>query len=165
MRFLHRTFRPCRRTRRPTREVAYEDCIDSCALPAGADLYSLWAEWISQLHLPAAPGKSTGNPVLCCRQRIPLCRVLFRLAGPWWAAIAFGLLRAACPDSVGGGALQHPCVSLDACAGDHCSGSGGFRAVGIGLPSVPGQLQEHLQREACDPAMTCVAAIATESYR
>ena len=28
--------------------------------------------------------------------------------------------------AVGGGALQHPCVSPDACAGEHCSGSGGL---------------------------------------
>jgi len=29
------------------------------------------------------PGESTGNPVPCCRQRIALCRLLFRCAGSW----------------------------------------------------------------------------------
>src|SRR4029077_17848787 len=69
-RFLHRIFRPCRRTRRPPREVTYEDCIDFCALPAGADLYGLWAEWISQLHPPAASRESTHDSVSCLRQRV-----------------------------------------------------------------------------------------------
>jgi hypothetical protein len=75
-------------------------------------------------------------------------------------AAVLRLLRATCDDSVGGGALQHPCVSPDACAGEHCSGSGGLCTVGTGLPSVPRKLQGHLQREACDAAMNCVAVIA-----
>jgi uncharacterized membrane protein YphA (DoxX/SURF4 family) len=50
--------------------------------------------------------------------------------------------------------------SPDACAGKHYSGSGGLCTVGTGLPSVPRKLQGHLQREACDAAMSCGAAIA-----
>src|ERR1700730_17145539 len=157
-RFLHRTFRPCRRTLRPPREGKHEDCFDFCALPAGADLYGSWAEWISQLHPPAAPGESARNSVSCLRQRVAFCRILLRVSIARWAAVAFGLLRASCADSVGGGALQHSCVSPDACAGEHCSGSGGLCTVGTGLPSVPRKLQGNLQREACDAAMNCVAA-------
>ena len=33
-------------------------------------------------------------------------------------------------------------------------------AVGAGLSSVPRKLQQHLQREACDAAMNCVAVLA-----
>jgi len=84
----------------------------------------------------------------------------FRGAGSWRTAAALRLPRATCADSVGGGALQHPGVSPDVCAGDHCPGSGGFGTVGTGLPSVPRELQGHLQREACDAVMNCVAAIA-----
>src|SRR5580704_2845635 len=155
-RFLHRTFRPCKRTCRPPREGKHEDCFDFCALPAGADLYGLWAEWISQLHPPAAPGESARDSVSCLRQRVAFCRILLRDSIARWAAVAFGLLRAPCADSVGGGVVQHPCVSPDAGAGDHCSGSGGLRTVDTGLPSVPRKLQGHLQREACDAAMNCV---------
>src|SRR6202521_3767685 len=107
-RFLHRTFSPCRRTRRPPREATHEDCFDFCALPAGADVYGLWAEWISQLHPPAAPGESAHDSVSCLRQRVAFCRILLRDSIARWAAVAFGLLRATCADSVGGGALQHP---------------------------------------------------------
>src|SRR5580700_8058062 len=149
-RFLHRIFGLCRRTRRPSGEITHEDCFDFCALPAGADLYGLWAEWISQLHPPAAPGESARDSVSCLRQRIAFCRVLLRDSIARWAAVACGLLRAARADAVGGGALQHPCVSPDAFAGDHCSGSGGLWAMGAGLPSVPRKLQRHLQREARD---------------
>src|SRR6202162_1056030 len=147
-RFLHRTFRPCRRTRRPPREGTHEDCFDFCALPAGADLYGPWAEWISQLLPPAAPGESTRDSVSCLRQRVAFCRILLRDSIARWAAVAFGLLRSTCADSVGGGALQHPRVSPDACACEHCSGSGGLCTVGTGLPSVPRKFQEDLQREA-----------------
>jgi uncharacterized membrane protein YphA (DoxX/SURF4 family) len=42
----------------------HKNYFNCCSLPAGADLYVLWAEWISQLHPPgAAPGESTSNPV------------------------------------------------------------------------------------------------------
>jgi hypothetical protein len=51
---LHRTFSLCRRTRRPLREGTHEDYFNCCPLSAGADLYGLWAERISQLHPPAA---------------------------------------------------------------------------------------------------------------
>src|ERR1700719_4236957 len=156
-RFLHRIFRPCKRTRGPSKENSHENYFDRFSLPAGADLYGLWTEWISQLHPPAAPGESCRNSVLCCRERIALCRLLLRAAGARWIAAALRLLRATCTDSVGGGALQHPCVSPDASAGEHCSGSGGLCTVGTGLPSVPRKLQQHLQREACDAAMNCIA--------
>src|ERR1700676_1976600 len=159
-RFLHHTFSPCRRTRRPPREGTHEDCFDFCALPAGADVYGLWAERVPSLYPPAATGESDRDSVPCRRQRIALCRVLFRAAGARWGAVDFGLLRATCADSVGGGALQNPCVSPDACAGEHPSGSGGLCTVGAGLPSVPRKFQGHLQREACDAAMNCVGAIA-----
>src|SRR5580658_10403028 len=141
-RFLHRIFRLCGRTHRLSREDTYENYFDYCSLPTRPYVYGLWAKWISQLHPPAAPGESTGDAVLCRRERIAFCRILFRAA------------------SARGGALQHPCVSLDAFAGDHCSGSGGLCTVGTGLPSVPRKLQGDLQREACDAAMNCVAVIA-----
>src|SRR5271167_3942715 len=152
-RFLYRIFRPCKRTRKPHREITHENYFNCCSLFTGPDLYGLWTEWISQLHPPATTGESTGNAVLYCRQRIAFCCVLFRHAGPWRTAVAFGLLRAACANSVGRGTLQHPCVSPDACAGEHSSGSGGLCTVGTGLPSVPRKFQGHLHREACDAAM------------
>src|SRR5579864_6594931 len=156
-RFLHRIFRPCRRTRRRLGESTHENYFSCFSLPTRVDLYGLWAEWISQLHPPAAPGESAGNPVFCCRQRIAFCRVLFCASIARWAAVAIGLLRATRADRVGGRALQHPCVSPDDGAGEHSSGSGGFCTVGTGLPSVPSKLQRHLQREACDAAINCVA--------
>src|ERR1700722_5377160 len=140
MPFLHNTFKPCKRTHKLLKEITYEDCFDFCTLPAGTDLYGLWAEWISQLHPPAAPGESARDAFSCRRQRVAFCRILLRDSIARWPAVAFGLLRATCADSVGGGALQHPCVSPDACAGEHCSGSGGLCTVGIGLPSVPRKL-------------------------
>src|ERR1039457_1807567 len=157
-RFLHRMFKPCRRTRRPSREDTYENYFDFFALPAGCDIYGLWAEWISQLHPPAAPGESARDSVSCLRQRVAFCRILLRHSIAGWAAVPFGLLRATCADSVGGGALQHPCVSPDACAGEHCSGSGGLCAVGTGLRSVSRKLQGHLQGEARDAVMNWVVA-------
>src|ERR1700733_2579209 len=112
-RFLHRTFRPCRRTRRPPREDTYEDCFDCCALSAGTDVYGLWTERVSSFYPPAATGESGGNPVPCCRQRIALRRVLLRGAGPCWAATALRLFRATCADTGCCGTVQHPCVSPD----------------------------------------------------
>src|SRR5580698_126628 len=160
-RFLRHIFRPCRRTRRPSREDTHENCFDCCSLSTGPYVYGLWAEWISQLHPPAASGESAGDAVLCCRQCIALCCVLFRCAGSWRTAAPLRLPRATRADSAGGGTLQHPCVSLDARASDHCSGSGGLCTVDTGLPSVPRKLQGHIQREACDAVMNCVAVIAT----
>src|SRR6266852_6748826 len=125
MRSLLHIFRPCRRTHRTSKENSHENYFNCCSLSTRPSVHSLWAEWISQLHPPADPGESAGNPVLCSRQRIALCRILFRGSSTCWAAVAFRLLRPTCADSVGGGALQHPCVSPDVFAGDHCSGSGG----------------------------------------
>ena len=113
--------------------------------------------FLNFIHQPP-PANPLAIQFSCRRQRVAFCRILLRDSIAWWAAVAFGLLRATCADSVGGGALQHPCVSPDACAGNHCSGSGGLCAVGTGLPSVPRKLQQHLHREACDAAMNCVAA-------
>src|ERR1700692_1208672 len=158
--FLHRIFSPCKRTRRPAREITHENYLNYGSLSTGPYFYGLWVEWISQLYPPAATGESAGNAVLCCRQRIALCRVLLRWAGAWRAAAALRLFRAPCADTACCGALQHPCVSPDACAGEHSSGAGGLCTVGAGLPSVPRKLQQHLQREACDAAMNCVAVIA-----
>src|SRR5579864_5533749 len=149
-RFLLRTFRPCRRTRRPSREETYENYFNCCPLSTGPDVYGLWAEWISAVYPPTASDEPACDAVSCLRQRVAFCRILLRHAGRWWAAVACGLLRAACADSLGGGALQHPCVSPDSCAGEHCSGAGGLCTVGTGLPSVPRKVQGHLQREACD---------------
>src|SRR5580704_2466827 len=129
-RFLRHIFKPCRRTRRLSREETHENYFNCCSLSTGPYVHGLWVERISQLHPPAAPGESAGNAVLCCCERIALCCVLFRSAGSWRTAAALQLLRATCADSVGGGALQHPCVSLDACAGNHCSGSSGLCTVG-----------------------------------
>src|SRR6202041_4067970 len=157
-RFLHRTFSPCRRTRRPPREITHEDCFDFCALPAGADVYGLWAERVPSLYPPAATGESRGSPVPYRRQHITVCRILLRAAAAWRTSATLWLFRATCADSVGGGALQHPCVSPDDGAGEHYSGSGGLCTVGTGFPSVPRKLQGHLQHEACDAAMNCVAA-------
>src|SRR5271169_4740300 len=159
-RFLHRTFSPCRRTRRPSREDTHENYFNCCSLSTRPYVYGLWVKWISQLHPPAAPGESTGDSVSCLRQRVAFRRILLRDSISRWAAVAFGLLRAPGTDTAGCGAVQHPCVSPDDGAGEHSSGSGGLCTVGTGLPSVPRKLQGHLQREACDAAMNCVAAIA-----
>src|SRR5579864_2561551 len=159
-RFLRHIFRPCRRTRRPSKENSYENYFNRCSLSAGADLYGLWVEWISQLYPPATPGESIGNAVLCCRQRIALCRVLFRRAGSWRTAAALRPFRASGTDTSGCGALQHPRVPSDDGTGDHCSWSGGLCTVDTGLPSVSRKLHGHLHREACDTGMNCVAAIA-----
>src|SRR4029077_9850580 len=158
-RFLRRTFRACRRTRRSSREDTHENYFDCCSLSTGPYVYGLWAERISQLHPPATTDESDRDSVSCLRQRVTFRRILLRDAIARWATVAFGLLRATCADSVGGGALQHPCVSPDACAGEHSSGSGGLCTVGPDFPSVPRKLQGHLQREACDARMICVAAI------
>src|ERR1700733_709384 len=136
-RSLHRTFRPCRRTRRPSKEITHENYFNCCALSAGADLYGLCAEWISHLHPPAAPGESARDSVSCLRQRVAFRGVLLRDPIARRPATAFGLLRAPCADAIGGGTLQHPCVSPDACACEHSSGSGGLCTVDTGLPSVP----------------------------
>src|ERR1700732_2271411 len=157
MRFLHRTFSPFRRTRRPPREITHEDCFDFCALPAGADVYGLWAERVSSLYTPAATGESRGNPVPCRRQRIALCRVLLRAAGAWRTAAALRLFRPTCADTACCGALQHPCVSPDDGTGQHHARAGRLRVVDSGLPAVPRKFQAHLQREACDAGINCLA--------
>src|ERR1700674_3598640 len=136
-RFLHHTFRPCRRTCKPSKEITHENYFNCCALSAGADLYSFCSEWISQLHPPAATGESARNSVSCLRQRVAFRRILLRDSIARRAAAAFGLLRATCADAIGGGDLQHPCISPDACAREHSSGSGGLCTVDTGLPSVP----------------------------
>src|ERR1700732_5500071 len=137
MRFLHRTFSPFRRTRRPPREITHEDCFDFCALPAGADVYRLWAERVSSLYPPAATGESRGNPVPYRRQRIALCRLLLRAAGAWRTAAALRLFHATCADTACCGALQHPCVSPDDGTGPHRARAGRVRVVAFGLPPVP----------------------------
>src|SRR5882724_10686565 len=104
-RSLHRIFKPYRRTRRASREDTHENYFNCCSLSTGPYVYGLWVERISQLHSPAAPGESAGNSVLCCCQRIALCRILLRDAIARRAAVAFGLLRATCADGVGSGAL------------------------------------------------------------
>src|SRR5580700_10581415 len=132
------------------RDDTHENYVNYCSLSTGPYVYGLWVKRISQLHPRAAPAESAGNSVPCCRRHVALCGVLFRDSSARRAAVAFGLLRATCADTVGGGTLQHPCVSPDACAGDHSWGSGGLRSVGAGFPSIPRKLQRHLQREACD---------------
>src|SRR6267142_3190213 len=98
-RFLHRTFSRCRRTPKLSREDTRENYFNRCSLSAGADVYGLWVERVPSLYPPVATGESPGTPVPCCGQRIALCRVLFRLAGPWWAAAALRLFRATCSDT------------------------------------------------------------------
>src|SRR5260370_3820433 len=159
-RFVLRTVRPCRRTRRPFREGTDEDSFDFCALSAGADVYGLWAERVSSLYPRAATGESAGNPVPYRRQRIALCRVLLRAAGAWRTAAALRLFHATCADTACCGALQHPCVSPDDGTGQHRARAGRLRVVDFGLPAVPRKFQGHVQREACDAGMNCVAAIA-----
>ena len=63
---------------------------------------------------------------------------------------------------VGGGALQHPRVSLDSCAGDHRSGSAGLCTVATGLLfTYRDSFKGIFIAKACDAAMNCVAVIAT----
>src|SRR5882724_5616994 len=149
-RFLPRTFRPCRRTRRSSRETTHEDCFDFFALSAGADVYGLWAERVPSLYPPAATGESRGNPVPCCGQRIALRRVLLRAAGAWRTAAILRLFRATCADTACCGALQHPRVPPDDGTGHHRARVGRLRVVDSGLSSVPRKFQGHLQREACE---------------
>src|ERR1700688_4273939 len=155
--FLHRIFSPCKRTRRPSREITHENYFNYCSLSTGPYVYGLWVEWISQLYPPAATGESAGNAVLCCRQRIALCRVLLRWAGAWRAAAALRLFRATCADTACRGAIQHPCVSPDDGTGEHRARAGRLRVVDSGLRAVPRKFQGHLQREACDADINCFA--------
>src|ERR1700680_4236692 len=158
-RFLHRTFSPCRRTRRPSREAPHEDCFNCCALPAGADVYGLWPERVPPLYPAAATGESTDNSLPCCRKRIALCCVLLRAASAWRTAAILRLFRATCADTACCGALQHPCVSPDDGTGQHRARAGRLRVVDSGFPAVPRKFQGHLQREA-SAGMNCVAVIA-----
>src|SRR5258708_37312180 len=148
MRFLHRTFRPCSCKRRHSREAAHEDCFHRCALPAGAHVYGLWFERVLELHSPAAAHESTGVTVLWRHHGIALCSLLLRGAAHRRTAAALRFLRATRADSACCGTLQHSCVSPDACAGAHCSGTCSPCPLGAGLPSAPRKLQRHLQREA-----------------
>src|SRR6266576_6700886 len=109
--FLHRTFNPCRRMHRPSKEDTHEIYFNCCALFAGPYVHRLWVERVPSLYPPAATGESRGNPVPCCGQRVALRRVLLPVAGPWWAAVALRLFRAPCADTACRGALQYPCVS------------------------------------------------------
>src|SRR4029077_6575035 len=154
-RFWPRTFRPCRRTRRFSREDTYENYFDCCSLSTGPYVYGLWLEWISSLYPPAAAGESRGNPVPCCGQRIALRRVLLRAAGAWRTAAVLRIFRATCADTTCCGDLQHPRVPSDDGTGQHRSGSGGLCTVGAGLPAVSRKFQQHLQREASDAYLNC----------
>src|SRR5882724_5672212 len=100
-RFLHHTFRPCRRTRRLSKEDTHENYFNCCSLFTGPDVYGLWVERISQLYPPAATHKSAGVTVFWRHRRIPLCRVLLRGAGVWWAVAALRPIRATSADSAG----------------------------------------------------------------
>jgi hypothetical protein len=119
--------------------------------------YDLWAERVPSLYPPAATGESAGNPVPYRRQRIALCRVLLRAAGAWRTAAILRLFRATCADTACCGALQHPRVPSDDGTGQHRSRVGRLRVVDSGLPAVPRKFQGHLQREACDAGINCVA--------
>src|ERR1700728_2413994 len=164
-RFLHHTFRPCKRTRRFLKEITHENYVNCCTLPAGTDLFGLFAERVSQLHPPAAPDESARDSVSCLRQRVAFRGVLLRDSIARWAAVAFRLLRATCADAVGGRALQHPCVSSDACAGEHPSGSGCLCTLGTGLCSVPRKLQGHLQLEGCDVSISMWARLPARLHQ
>src|ERR1700675_4671599 len=104
--FLHRTFRPCRRTRRHSKkEDTHENYFDCCSLFTRLYVYGLWVERISQLYPPATAHESAGVTVFWRHHRIALCRVLLRGAGPWRAAAALRPIRAPCADTAGCGAL------------------------------------------------------------
>src|SRR5580700_9214382 len=98
-RFLHHIFRPCRRTRRLSREDTYENYFNCCSLSSRPYVYGLWAEWISQLHPPATTHESARASVSYLRERVAFCRILLRDAIARRVAVAFGLLCATCTDS------------------------------------------------------------------
>src|ERR1700722_1194719 len=163
IRFSRRIFRPCRRTRRSSRENTHENHFNCCSLSTSPYVYGLWAERVPQLHPPAATGESRGNPVPCCGQHIALCRVLLRAAGAWRTAAILWLFRATCADTACRGAVQHPRVSPDDGTGHHRARVSRLRVVDSGLPAVPRKFQGHLQREACDAGISCFAAGGTVS--
>src|SRR5271170_3810515 len=127
------------------------------AHPDRPDVYGLWAERISQLYPPAAALESAGVTVFWRHRRIPLCRVLLRGAGVWWAVAALRPIRAPCADTAGCGALQHPGVSPDDVTGHHRACAGRLRVVDSCFPAVPRKFQGHLQREGCNAGINCVA--------
>src|ERR1700675_4649970 len=143
-RFLHHILNLCRPTHRFPKEITHENYFHCCSLCTGPYVYGLWVERVPSLYSSAATGESAGNPVSCRCQRIALCCILFRLAGSWRTAAALRLLRATCADGVGGGALQHPCISPDDGTGQHRARSGRLRVVDSGLSSVPRKFQRHL---------------------
>ena len=73
--------------------------------------------FLNFIHQPP-PTNPLAHPVLRRRQCVAFCRVLLRGAVDWRAAFAFGLLCTARAYAACGGAVQHPRVSSDACAGD-----------------------------------------------
>src|SRR5258707_8353076 len=104
MRFLHRTFNPCRRMHRPSKEDTHENYFNCCSLFTGPDVYGLWVERISQLYLPAAADEPAGVTVFWRHRRIALCRVFLRGSALWRAVAAFRPIRATCADTAGCGA-------------------------------------------------------------
>src|SRR5260221_9139124 len=100
-RFLHRTFRPCRRTHKPSKENTHENHFNCCSLSTRPSVYGLWTERVPSFYPPAATGESACDSLSGLRQRVAFCRILLRRTGPWGAAFAFGILRAPCTDGVG----------------------------------------------------------------
>src|SRR5580704_15930275 len=147
------------------REDTHENYFNCCSLFTGPDVYGLWVERISQLYPPAATHKSAGVTVFWRHRRIPLCRVLLRGAGVWWAVAALRPIRATCADIAGCGALQHPGVSPDDVTGHHRACAGRLRVVDSCFPAVPPKFQGHLQREGCDASINCVPVLRARCLR
>src|SRR4029077_20378880 len=139
------------------RKDTHENYFHCCSLLPGPEVYGLWVERISQLYPPAAADESAGVAVFRRHNRIALCRFLLRRAGAWWAVAALRPIRAACADTAGCGALQHPGVSPDDVPGHHRAGAGRLRVVDSCFPAVPRKLQGHLHRKGCDAGINCVA--------
>src|SRR5579859_3158241 len=148
MRFSPHIFKSCNRTRRRSNGDEHENSFYHRALSAWADLYSLRPERLSQLHSSTTADEPACDSVLRCHQCLTLRRVLLRSPVDWRAAVAFGLLCTARSYAACGRAIQHPRVSSDACAGEHCSGTGSLCSVGLGLPAISRQLQRCSSCEA-----------------
>src|SRR5579863_9025590 len=145
-------------------EDTYENYFNCCSLFTGPDVYGLWVERISQLYPPAAAHESAGVTVFWRHRRITLCRILLRGAGVWWAVAACRPIRATRADTAGCGTLQHPGVSPDDVTGHYRAGSGRLRIVDSGFPAVPREFPGHLQREACDAGINCVAVSGARCF-
>src|SRR5579863_2550174 len=136
MRFWPRIFKSCNRTRRQSKGDDHENSFYHRALFAGADLYSLRPERLSQLHSSTTADEPACDSILHCHQCVTFRRVLLRSAADWRAAVAFGLLCTSRAYGACGRVVQHPRVSSDACACEHRSGTGILGSLDPGLPAI-----------------------------